>query len=85
MKKLLVSIIYIIESVFLLLWIIICRLIGIDLSSKLGSLIIKFIGPITKFDKRATDNINKIYPDLSLEAHKKLKKEMWDNLGRNIG
>ena len=85
MKKLLISIIYIIEAFFLLLWIVICRLIGIDLSSKLGSLIIKFIGPITKFDKRATDNINKVYPDLSLEAHKKLKKEMWDNLGRNIG
>jgi KDO2-lipid IV(A) lauroyltransferase len=85
MKKLLVTIIYIIEAFFLCLWIITCRLIGIDLSSKLGSIILKFIGPITKFDKRATYNINKIYPDLDLAEHKNLKKEMWDNLGRNIG
>ena len=85
MKKLLVNIMYILEAFFLCLWLIICKLLGIDLASKLGSIIAKFIGPITKFDKRATHNINKIYPNLNIIEHKKFKKEMWDNLGRNIG
>ena len=64
MKKILVNIIYIIEAILLSLWIIICRLIGIDMASKLGSIILKFIGPMTKFDKRAANNISKIYPKL---------------------
>jgi len=85
MKKLLVNIIYILEAFFLCLWLIICKLLGIDLASKLGSIIVTFIGPITKFDERATHNINKIYPNLNIIEHKKFKKEMWDNLGRNIG
>ena len=61
MKKLLVNIIYIMEAILLCLWIIICRLIGIDIASKLGSIVFKFIGPMTKFDKRAANNISKIY------------------------
>ena len=85
MKKLLVNIIYIMEAILLCLWIIICRLIGIDIASKLGSIVLKFIGPMTKFDKRAANNISKIYPELDNTEHKKLKKDMWDNLGRNIG
>ena len=85
MKKLLVNIIYIMEAILLCLWIIICRLIGIDIASKLGSIVFKFIGPMTKFDKRAANNISKIYPKLDNGEYKKLKRDMWDNLGRNIG
>ena len=57
MKKLLVNIIYIMEAILLCLWIIICRLIGIDIASKLGSIIFRFIGPMTKFDKRAANKV----------------------------
>ena len=35
---------------------------------------------MTKFDKRAANNINKIYPKLDNTEHKKLKRDMWDNL-----
>ncbi len=85
MKKLLVNIVYIIEAILLCLWIIICRLIGIDIASKLGSIVLKFIGPMTKFDKRAANNISKIFPKLDNVEYKKIKRDMWDNLGRNIG
>ena len=45
MKKILVNIIYIIEAILLSLWIIICRLIGIDMASKLGSIILQCLDP----------------------------------------
>ena len=85
MKKLLIYIIYFLEAFILCLWIGLCRIIGIDLASKLGSLVLRFIGPMTKFDNRATKNINKIFPDLDINRLKKLKREMWENLGRNLG
>jgi len=85
MKKILVYIIYLLEAFILCLWIGLCRVIGIDLASNLGSLFVKFIGPMTKFDNRAKKNINKIFPNLDINNQKKLKKDMWDNLGRNIG
>ena len=85
MKKLLIYIIYLLESFILCLWIVVCRIIGIDLASNLGSLIFKLIGPMTKFDSRAKENINKIFPNLDINSQKKIKRDMWDNLGRNIG
>ena len=85
MKKLLIYIIYLLEAFILCLWIVVCRIIGIDLASNLGSLIFKLIGPMTKFDTRAKENINKIFPNLDINSQRKIKREMWDNLGRNIG
>ena len=85
MKPLFINIIYIIEAFFLAIWIIICRLIGIDFASALGSKILKIIGPLSKFDKRAEDNIKKIFPALNIEEKNNIKNNMWDNLGRNIG
>ena len=64
----------IIEAFFLCLWIIICRLIGIDLASSLGSKILKIIGPLSKFDKRAEINIKKYFLHLMLLNKKILKK-----------
>ena len=85
MKSLLIKFIYIIEAFFLCLWILICRIIGIDFASKLGSILAKIIGPMSKFDIRAQKNIKKIFPDLNIKEQKKIKRGMWNNLGRNIG
>ena len=85
MRSLLINIIYIIEAFCLCIWITICRLIGIDFASSLGSKIVKFIGPLSKFDTRAEMNLKKIFPSLNIEEQKIIKKNMWDNLGRNIG
>ena len=73
MKPLFINIIYIIEAFFLAIWIIICRLIGIDFASALGSKILKIIGPLSKFDKRAEDNIKKIFPALKIEEKNNIK------------
>ena len=85
MKSLLINIIYIIEAFFLCVWITICRLIGIDFASSLGSKIIKCLGPLSKFDKRAEINLKKIFPSINAKEQQVIKKNMWDNLGRNIG
>ena len=73
------------EAILLCLWIIICRLIGIDIASKLGSIVFKFIGPMTKFDKRAANNISKIYPKLDNGEYKKLKRDTDEIVGRING
>jgi lauroyl/myristoyl acyltransferase len=66
MRSLLINITYIIEAFCLCLWIAICRLIGIDFASSLGSKIVKFIGPLSKFDTRAEKNLKKIFPTLNI-------------------
>ena len=85
MKSVLIYIIYIIEAFLLCVWITICRLIGIDFASSLGSKIIKCLGPLSKFDKRAEINLKKIFPSINAKEQQVIKKNMWDNLGRNIG
>lgn len=85
MKSLLSKCIFFLEAFFLCLWVLSCRIIGIDFASKLGSILAKLIGPATKFDKRAKNNIKKIFPHLNLNEVNKIKKGMWDNLGRNLG
>ena len=85
MKSLLIKFIYIIEAFFLCLWILICRIIGIDFASKLGSILAKIIGPMSKFDIRAQKNIKKIFSDLNIQEQNKIRRGMWNNLGRNIG
>jgi len=85
MKSLLIKIIYLIEAFFLCLWILICRIIGIDFASKLGSILAKIIGPMSKFDIRAQKNIKKIFSDLNIQEQNKIRRGMWNNLGRNIG
>ena len=85
MKLLLTKFIFLIEGFFLCLWILICRTIGIDFASNLGSVLAKIIGPLSKFDIRAQKNIKKIFPNIKIKEQNKIIRGMWDNLGRNIG
>ena len=85
MKKFILQISYIIEAILLLIWILLCKIIGIKLSSNIGGKLAEFVGPITKFDKTAKNNLKKIFPKLNSKQIEKIKKDMWNNLGRNAG
>ena len=65
MKTFLLQTTYIIETILLLIWILLCRILGIKLSSKIGGKLAESIGPITKFDEIATNNLQKVFPKLN--------------------
>jgi len=83
MKIFILQITYIIETIILITWILICKILGINISSNLGGKIAELIGPVTKFDKTAKKNLQKIFPKLSFQQINTIKKNMWNNIGRN--
>ncbi len=85
MKKILLIISYLIEAILLLFWIILCKIIGIKLSSFVGGKIAQFIGPLTKLDNIANSNLTKVFPNLSNKKISIIKNNMWNNIGRNTG
>ena len=85
MKKILLIISYLIEAILLLFWIILCKIIGIKLSSFVGGKIAQFIGPLTKLDNIANRNLTKVFPNLSNKKISIIKNNMWNNIGRNTG
>ena len=85
MKKILLIISYLIEAILLLFWIILCKIIGIKLSSFVGGKIVQFIGPLTKLDNIANSNLTKVFPNLSNKKISIIKNNMWNNIGRNTG
>jgi len=85
MKTFLLQTTYIIETILLLIWILLCRTLGIKLSSNIGGKLAESIGPITKFDKTAEKNLKKVFPKLNKKKVENIKKNMWNNIGRNAG
>ena len=75
---------YLVESLILILWIIFCKLIGINFASHIGAKIGRYIGPFTKLDKIAENNLKKIFPENNKNYLDSIKLGMWENLGRNI-
>jgi len=52
--------------------------------SKLGGLIFKFIGPMTKFQLIVRKNIIQIFPDIKKFKIKKISLESWENTGKTF-
>ena len=85
MKKLFLNFLYIFEAIILLLWISLCKILGVEKASKVGGYIAELLGPVTKFDKTAKNNLKKVFPNLNNKKLNKIKKNMWNNIGRNAG
>jgi len=85
MKTFILQTTYIIETILLLIWILLCKILGIKLSSNLGGKLAESIGPLTRFDNTAVKNLKKIFPQLNSEQIEKIKTNMWNNIGRNAG
>ena len=85
MKKLSLICIYFLEAIILVLWILICKILGLTLSSNLGGKLAEILGPKTRFDKIAKNNLNKVFDKLNEQQILNIKKNMWNNIGRNVG
>ena len=58
------------------------KLLGYKLSSNLGSIIGKFIGPLFRSKKTLINNIKKAFPKIAANELEKLISTMWSNYGR---
>jgi len=63
MKILIANTLYIIEAFFFILWILFCKLLGINYASLIGGKLAKLLGPLTNLDKRALNNLKKIFSE----------------------
>ena len=62
-----------------------CKLIGLDLSSRLGGWLGQKLGPhLGGRDKKARQNIRRAMPELSEEEIDTIIKKMWCNVGRAL-
>ncbi|MBK1659900.1 lipid A biosynthesis lauroyl acyltransferase [Paracraurococcus ruber] len=58
------------------------RLLGPDRAAALGAAVARTIGPLLPVHRTALDNIRHAFPDLPPDAHARIAREAWDNLGR---
>jgi KDO2-lipid IV(A) lauroyltransferase len=61
------------------------QLFSFKYASLLGGLLIRKIGPSTKFASVAASNLNIAFPELDAKHQQQIISGMWDNLGRSIG
>ena len=73
---------YFFEFLFISILLIIFRLFGVKLSTKLSSFLGLLLGPFFRSKKKIISNIKKALPNLSEENIELLINEMWKNYGR---
>ena len=84
MKIIIRNTIYIIEASIFILWILFCKLLGINYASSLGGQLAKCFGPLTILDKRALNNLKKVFPQANQKKLTQIRLGMWENLGRTL-
>jgi Kdo2-lipid IVA lauroyltransferase/acyltransferase len=73
--------IYFFQAIFIYLFFLVAKLIGLTLSRKVFSNIFKKIGPIIRSEKIINHNLMKFSSDLSNQDKKEIKSNMWSNYG----
>ena len=73
--------IYFFQAIFIYLFFLVAKLIGLTLSRKVFSNIFKKIGPIIRSEKIINHNLMKFSSDLSNLDKKEIKSNMWSNYG----
>lgn len=58
------------------------RSLPLDVASYIGGFIARSVGPLTRGQRTARDNLAHFLPDIPWKEQRKLLLDMWDNLGR---
>ena len=58
------------------------KILGVNLSSKIGGKIFEKIGPFFRSKDLIKSNIRKVFPDIDKKNLKKMTASMWNNYGR---
>ena len=78
------SILYLIQAIFVYIFILIIKFFGIKKSRIILSFIFKKLGPLIKSEKIIDKNINIVFGNLENENKKKIKEGMWSNYGKTF-
>jgi KDO2-lipid IV(A) lauroyltransferase len=60
------------------------RLLPLDAASALGGRIGRLVGPRLKWHRIAKANLERVWPEHSVQQRDEILMAMWDNLGRNL-
>ena len=75
------SIKYFFEAVFIYLFFLIARLVGLSLSRKIFSLIFRKVGPLIRSNKIILKNLKRYSNNLTEQDKNKIIRNMWSNYG----
>ncbi len=73
---------YLIQFFLAIIFFIIFKVLGANLSSKLSGKIFEIIGPFFRSKKLIYSNIKKAFPNIKSDNSEKISKLMWNNYGR---
>ena len=75
---------YFFEAIFIYLFFIIAKILGLKLSRKLFSTIFRIVGPLIKSNRIIDKNLDIFSKNISTDNTNKIKKEMWENYGKTF-
>ena len=73
---------YFFQFLFVVISFIIFKILGPNISSKLGGKLFEKIGPIFKSKEVIHSNIKRVFPEINLADLNKIENSMWNNYGR---
>ena len=75
---------YFFQAIFIYLFFIIIKIIGLTLSRKFFSFLFNKIGPIVKSEQTIDDNLEKFLGSYNQDLKKKIKFDIWTNYGKTF-
>jgi KDO2-lipid IV(A) lauroyltransferase len=75
---------YFIQSIFIYLFFIIIKIIGLNLSRKFFSFLFNFVGPYIKSEQIINNNLEKFLGSQNENIKKDIKTKMWANYGKTF-
>ncbi|MDA9091799.1 lysophospholipid acyltransferase family protein [Pelagibacteraceae bacterium] len=75
---------YFFQAIFIYLFFIIIKIIGLTLSRKLSSSLFRVIGPLIKSQQIINDNLEKFLGSKNFNIKETIKHEMWTNYGKTF-
>ena len=73
---------YFLQSLFIIIFFSLFKILGLNISSALGGKLFEKIGPLFRSKKLIHSNLKKAFPDISLDHLNGITKMMWNNYGR---
>ena len=75
---------YFIEAIFIYLFFIIIRIVGLNSARKISSSLFNKIGPFIKSEKIIDSNLEKFLGSQNIDLKRSIKNKMWSNYGKTF-
>ena len=84
MRSFFLNLKYFFEFIFVRLLFLILYILPINITSKIGAILFRLFGRLSKSHITAIQNCSYVFPDLSDKEIKKIIFKSWENLGQTI-